>query len=315
MATSDDDVPPFSAPGATTEPLAESPLERTKFLGDMGFEAPVPLPVPRFADGSEAASASVVAAPATSPAAPAASAVARAASSSARGAAVVATTRIARPGRPVAVGAAVPALATGAHAAIEGSQTQLRQRKLAMAAIVASLVILPVLVVIVFFALQGSGASAGPAASHPSETTAAAAHAPSGTTSPVPATRETAPPPVRLTDEPPDPPPASASSSAPAPPPPTTAPPKTATTAPTPAPPPPAPPPPTTDELGTIVVVVVGSSCAIAVDGKSHGVGASANVKVPAGAHTVTCKPSGGAMKSKSVTVKAGKSSMAMFKL
>lgn len=81
-------------------------------------------------------------------------------------------------------------------------------------------------------------------------------------------------------------------------------------------PPPPPPPPPTGGgDMGTIVAVAVGGTCAFSVNGASKGTMSTLKLQVKPGSYSVTCKPSTGATKSKSVTVASGGSAMAMFKL
>jgi serine/threonine-protein kinase len=99
----------------------------------------------------------------------------------------------------------------------------------------------------------------------------------------------------------------------------------TASPAPTPEPTPKTAPQPTTAPAappesaasadGTLVAVAVGGSCAFSVNGASKGSGSSIKVQLKPGTYSVTCKPASGASKSKSVTLKAGSTAMAMFKL
>jgi serine/threonine-protein kinase len=67
--------------------------------------------------------------------------------------------------------------------------------------------------------------------------------------------------------------------------------------------------------MGTIVAVAVGGTCAFSVNGASKGTMSTLKLSVKPGSYSVTCKPSTGATKSKSVTVAGGGSAMAMFKL
>lgn len=76
-----------------------------------------------------------------------------------------------------------------------------------------------------------------------------------------------------------------------------------------------AAPPPPSGEMGTLVAVAVGGSCAFSVNGASKGSGSSIKIQVKAGPYTVSCKPTSGGSKSKSVTVSSGGTAMAMFKL
>ncbi len=80
-------------------------------------------------------------------------------------------------------------------------------------------------------------------------------------------------------------------------------------------PPPPPPPPAGGGDMGTIVAVAVGGTCAFSVNGASKGTMSTLKLQVKPGSYSVTCKPSTGATKSKSVTVVSGGSAMAMFKL
>jgi serine/threonine-protein kinase len=82
-----------------------------------------------------------------------------------------------------------------------------------------------------------------------------------------------------------------------------------------PPPPPPPPPPAGGGGKGTLVAVAVGGSCAFSVNGSSKGTSSSIRVALAPGKHSVTCKPSSGAAKSKSVTVKTGETAMTTFKL
>ncbi len=66
---------------------------------------------------------------------------------------------------------------------------------------------------------------------------------------------------------------------------------------------------------GTLVAVAVGGSCAFCVNGASKGTTSTLKLSLKPGTYEVTCAPSSGASKSKSVTVTAGGTAMAMFKL
>jgi serine/threonine-protein kinase len=66
---------------------------------------------------------------------------------------------------------------------------------------------------------------------------------------------------------------------------------------------------------GTLVAVSTGGSCTFAVNGAAKGTGTSTKVQLAPGAYSVSCKPSGGSAKSRSVTVKAGETAMVSFKL
>ncbi len=77
----------------------------------------------------------------------------------------------------------------------------------------------------------------------------------------------------------------------------------------------PVEPPPSSGGTGTLMAVALGGSCAFSVNGSSKGSGSSIKVTLPPGTYSVMCKPSGGAIKSKSITVKSGATAMATFKL
>lgn len=66
---------------------------------------------------------------------------------------------------------------------------------------------------------------------------------------------------------------------------------------------------------GRLLAIASGGSCAFSVDGAGRGSGSSLSVSLPAGSHTVACKPSSGSAKSRSVTIKPDETSMLTFKL
>jgi eukaryotic-like serine/threonine-protein kinase len=66
---------------------------------------------------------------------------------------------------------------------------------------------------------------------------------------------------------------------------------------------------------GTLVAVATGGSCSFSVNGASKGTSSSIKLSMPPGTYSLTCKPSSGATKSKSVTVKSGQTAFAAFKL
>ena len=66
---------------------------------------------------------------------------------------------------------------------------------------------------------------------------------------------------------------------------------------------------------GTLMMVATGGTCTFQVNGATKGSGSSAKVSLAAGSYTAACKPSSGAAKSRSVTIKAGETSMVSFKL
>jgi eukaryotic-like serine/threonine-protein kinase len=65
---------------------------------------------------------------------------------------------------------------------------------------------------------------------------------------------------------------------------------------------------------GTLVAVVTGGSCAFSVNGASKGTSSSIKLQMPPGDYSITCKPSSGAAKSKSATVKSGQTAFITFK-
>lgn len=68
-------------------------------------------------------------------------------------------------------------------------------------------------------------------------------------------------------------------------------------------------------EQGTLVLVAVGGTCAFSVNGASKGTTNSVKLSVAPGNYAVTCKPASGASRSRSASVKAGKTAMITFKL
>jgi serine/threonine-protein kinase len=237
------------------------------------------------------------------------------------------------PGPPAVVPSFVPAAATQARsvpppapaapapAAMPAAPLPLASpapspsRKLALGALILAAVVLPIVVLVVVLRHGSSSSAADTAASAgaPVELSSASASAVVAVEPPP------APPPVASASAVADKP----ASSAPieprtpttiAPPPPATTPPPPATTT---TPPPAtttAPPPPTVSN-GTLLAVAMGGSCAFSVNGASKGTSTSLKLSLKPGAYTVLCRPSSGASKSKSVTVKSGETAMAAFKL
>lgn len=66
---------------------------------------------------------------------------------------------------------------------------------------------------------------------------------------------------------------------------------------------------------GTLLALAVGGSCAFSVNGAGKGTSSSIRLALKPGNYSITCRPATGATKSKSVTVKAGETAMATFKL
>jgi serine/threonine protein kinase len=75
------------------------------------------------------------------------------------------------------------------------------------------------------------------------------------------------------------------------------------------------PPPAGGGDKGTLVAIAMGGTCAFSVNGSSKGSGSSIKVQLAPGNYSVMCKPPGGALKSKTITVKSGGTAMATFKL
>ncbi len=63
------------------------------------------------------------------------------------------------------------------------------------------------------------------------------------------------------------------------------------------------------------MAVALGGTCAFSVNGSSKGTSSSIKVTLAPGSYSVMCKPAGGALKSKTITVKKGETAMATFKL
>jgi serine/threonine-protein kinase len=201
-----------------------------------------------------------------------------------------------------------------------GQQQRKRQRKAAVIAFGASLLLLPALVMVLVITLRGQvGRSfAGqqtetekeaPPTQTTKETSEAASAAPGINTEP--------PTPVEAgNDQVPDRPTPRPSPVAKFPPQPQQKPTKVS---PAPAPPPEdeedEPEEPGGGETGTLVAIAIGGSCAFAVDGAPQGNKSSIRVTVPVGPHTVSCSPKGKASRTQRVNVKPGKPGMATFRL
>jgi serine/threonine-protein kinase len=198
-------------------------------------------------------------------------------------------------------------------------------QKVALAVVAGAVVLLSVVALIVVFKGHSGDAtaeatSASARASAAPATTASASAAPADTASAAP-TGE----PAAATNEPTAPAPVAT----PAPTPEKTAPtgkvaannPPASTSKPGKKDPPPektsAPPPSTGGggDNGTLVAVAVGGTCAFSVNGASKGTSSTIKISVKPGTYSVTCAPSSGSSKSKSVTVTSGGTAMAMFKL
>ena len=72
--------------------------------------------------------------------------------------------------------------------------------------------------------------------------------------------------------------------------------------------------PPAASGSGRLLAIATGGSCAFSVDGASKGSGSSLSVSLPAGKHTVVCKPASGAAKSRGATIKPNETTMLTFK-
>jgi serine/threonine protein kinase len=73
--------------------------------------------------------------------------------------------------------------------------------------------------------------------------------------------------------------------------------------------------PPQPGENGTLLAVAVGGSCAFSVNGTSKGISQSIRVELKPGTYLVACKPDGGDLISKTVTVKSGETARVPFPL
>jgi serine/threonine-protein kinase len=74
------------------------------------------------------------------------------------------------------------------------------------------------------------------------------------------------------------------------------------------------PEPAATGGSGRLLAIATGGSCSFSVDGASKGSGSSLSVSLPAGKHTVVCKPTSGAAKSRGATIKPNETTMLTFK-
>jgi serine/threonine-protein kinase len=213
-------------------------------------------------------------------------------------------------------------MGTGGYPAVSGGKAPPKGAKVALAAMAGVVVLLSVVAAVVV--IKGGSGGAPPAGSEavagtaaPSGNAAAAsstAAAPAGTAAaPAPANTGSAPAPAAE--------PVAVASSAPAPAPALTGRLPTASSGSAskgkPSAAPSAAPPPAAggSDNGTLVAVAVGGSCAFSVNGASKGTMSTLKLSVKPGTYSVTCAPSTGGTKSKSVTVSSGGTAMAMFKL
>jgi serine/threonine-protein kinase len=238
---------------------------------------------------------------------------------------------------PIAAGG-LSANATGGYPAqtATGAHTQVKQRKMAVVAIGAALVLLPVLVVVLIFALRENGGesvasndpvaiNAGTGNTLPTDPGAVSTDpAKPGTqpaSNPDPATDGSSEPENGNGDTAPK---ASSSSGYYQPPNKPGSGPKTSfLDPPSPSPDPkpsepdpkPKPKPKPKGGKGTLVAIAIGGSCAFSVDGAPKGTKSSLRMKVPTGPHTVSCAPPGKATRTQRVVVKSDQPGIASFKL
>jgi len=221
-------------------------------------------------------------------------------------------------------------VASPAGMAAPPQEAQRRNRKVMIALLASAAVIVPLLVAVLFLAGRkkaGEGTEVSADSNAPIAVPVAAAPTSDPAAQPAPTAADpAAAPPAAETGEPAAAAPAPEAAEAPAAP---TSPTavaqsgskKTSGSAPKSAPPPPPPPPPAPPPpsggggKGTLVAVAMGGSCAFSVNGASKGTSSSIRVALAPGKHSVTCKPSSGAAKSKSVVVKSGETAMATFRL
>jgi hypothetical protein len=69
------------------------------------------------------------------------------------------------------------------------------------------------------------------------------------------------------------------------------------------------------EPMGTLVAIAIGGTCAFSIDGQAHGTASSLRLKLPVGAHEVSCKPEGGAVRTQRVNVAEDKPGIASFRL
>ena len=67
--------------------------------------------------------------------------------------------------------------------------------------------------------------------------------------------------------------------------------------------------------MGSLVVMTIGGTCAFSVNGAGKGTSSILKLPLKAGSYTVSCKPDGGAVKSRTVTVTGGQNALVTFKL
>lgn len=197
-----------------------------------------------------------------------------------------------------------------------GAKPQPKGAKVALAAVAGAVVLLSVVAVVVVLKGQGPETTTGVegVVSAKATTSASAAPPASATEAPVASAAPSADP--APTADPTPPPPATVAA-APTPAHPTgKLPGKPVEPRPDPRKKPdPTPPSAGSGDTGTLVAVAVGGTCAFSVNGASKGTTSTLKLSLKPGTYSVTCAPSTGASKSKSVTVTSGSTAMAMFKL
>jgi serine/threonine-protein kinase len=231
-------------------------------------------------------------------------------------------------------GSAYSATATGGYpASVRGMAQRSRQRRTAMIAFGASLVLLPVLVMLLVIMLRDSTPDGELAQNEATPAPAPVANEASEPEAAVdnPADSEEPAAPAPAVDEPGDQTQGASEDGAPSTSP-TARPGSLTGQAPAPAPrtpekekkdkkaPPPPEPEPEAEEpdesgMGTLVAIAIGGSCAFAVDGAPKGMRSSIRIQVPVGPHTVSCSPPGKATRTQRVNVKPGKPGIASFRL
>ena len=197
-----------------------------------------------------------------------------------------------------------------------GAKPQPKGAKVALASVAGAVVLLSVVAVVVVLKGQGPETTTGVEGVVSAKAAASASAAPpaSATEAPVASAAPSAEP--TPTAEPTPPPPATVAA-APTPAHPTgKLPGKPVEPRPDPRKKPdPTPPAAGSGDTGTLVAVAVGGTCAFSVNGSSKGTTSTLKLSLKPGTYSVTCAPSTGASKSKSVTVTSGSTAMAMFKL
>jgi serine/threonine-protein kinase len=66
---------------------------------------------------------------------------------------------------------------------------------------------------------------------------------------------------------------------------------------------------------GSLVAVTTGAPCTFIVNGAARGSGTQVRIQLKPGTYSVSCKPTTGVTKSRSVTIASGESRLVSFKL